>query len=127
MQKNEILNWIKQVYNIEPDYPWAGDGSAVFRHHDNKKWFALIMNIPANKLKIKSEKKVDILNVKCDPLFIHILQQQKGIFPAYHMNKWHWITILLDSTVKTDDIKALIDSSYTLTHKANNNKRPFDE
>ena len=63
------------------------------------------------------DKIVDLLNVKCDPILIGSLRQQKGYFPAYHMNKDSWISILLDGSVPSDEIKNLIEISYNLTKK----------
>ncbi len=45
------------------------------------------------------------------------LRLSKGFLPAYHMNKEHWITILLDGSVEREKIKQLIDLSYELTEK----------
>jgi predicted DNA-binding protein (MmcQ/YjbR family) len=38
-----------------------------------------------------------------------------GFLPAYHMNKEHWLTVLLDNTVPEKEIYELIDDSYELT------------
>ena len=47
-QKQEIFDYIRKKYKILPEYPWKKPPSgAVFRHDDNKKWFALVMAAPA--------------------------------------------------------------------------------
>lgn len=117
MNKEELFKWVKETYDIEADYPWIDDDSAVLRHKDNRKWFGLVMNITADKLGLKSKKRVNVLNVKCDPLLIYALHQKNGFFPAYHMNKTNWISILLDGTVESDEIKPMLDMSYELTKK----------
>lgn len=117
MKKEELFEWVKNVYGVEPDYPWIDDDSAVLRHKDNRKWFALVMNITADKLGLRSSQRVDVLNIKCDTLLIGTLHQQKGFFPAYHMNKMNWVSILLDGTVKSNEIKPLVDMSYELTRQ----------
>ncbi len=71
--------------------------------------------VEKNKLGIDSDDRVDILDVKCDPILIGSLIQNEGYFPAYHMNKTHWITILLDGSVPKEEIFNLIDLSYDLT------------
>ena len=38
----------------------------------------------------------------------------KGFLKAYHMNKEHWVTIILNE-VDQNKIKELIDLSYDLT------------
>lgn len=45
------------------------------------------------------------------------LLEEKGFYPAYHMNKEHWITIFLDGSVDDEKILSLIDISYDLTVK----------
>ncbi len=84
----------------------------IFRHTDNHKWFALIINIDYATLKIDHPGQVDLLNLKCGPNLIQIL----GIIPAYHMNKTHWISALLDHTVPAEQIRNLINLSYQLTN-----------
>ena len=58
---------------------------------------------------------VDVLNVKCDPTIIGMLRMQAGFYPAYHMNKEKWVSILLCGPVADDEIKELIEFSYQLT------------
>ena len=73
------------------------------------------MNIPKSKLGLSSNLEVDIINVKCPPEIIGNLRLNEGYFKAYHMNKEHWVTIILDGTVSMKEIKNLIDISYELT------------
>jgi predicted DNA-binding protein (MmcQ/YjbR family) len=40
---------------------------------------------------------------------------EPGIFPGWHMNKAHWLTVALDSTVEDEKIKFLVDMSFALT------------
>ncbi len=42
---------------------------------------------------------------------------EAGVFPAYHMSKTHWISVLLDGSVDKDKIKWLLDLSFELTGK----------
>lgn len=126
MNKQEVFEWVRETYGIEPDYPW-NDWNAVLRHKENKKWFALVMELEENKLGLPGDKIVDVLNVKCDPVLIGSLRQQEGFFPAYHMNKDSWISILLDGSVPADEIKNLIELSHKLTIKNQNVKIDFRE
>lgn len=120
MDKQALFKFIKETYNVEPDYPWF-DENAVVRHQDTRKWFGVIMNITADKLGINSEKRMDILNVKCDPILTGSLRRENGYYPAYHMNKSSWITIDIEN-VKGDEIKMLVDMSYELTKKKEKRK-----
>lgn len=99
--KDALFSFVNEHYGIEPDYPFSDDASAVLRHPENRKWFALVMRVPKSKFCIKSDNAVDILNLKSDPILIGSLRLKDGFFPAYHMNKEKWITIFLDGTVAT--------------------------
>ena len=116
--RQKIENYINENYDMLQEHPWTDyPEDTTFKHTNNKKWFGLIMVIPYEKLKIDKAGTVAILNVKCIPEMIGSLRKEKGIFPAYHMNKEHWITILLDGTVPIQIICDLIDLSYELTSK----------
>lgn len=114
-QREEIIEYIRSRYGSEPEYMWQSTpDAAVFRHSDNRKWFALIMNISRDKLGIQGEK-TDILNIKCDQLIVGSYLLMDGFYPAYHMNKKSWLTVLLDGTVDSEQIKGIVDMSYAVT------------
>ena len=116
MTRQELTDHIFDTYSIEPDYPFARDDvTCVFRHTDNRKWFALIMRIPYRTLGMNRSGDVDILNIKCDPIIAGPLRGKPGFRPAYHMNKEKWITILLDGSAEREDITALLAMSYGMT------------
>ena len=115
--REEILKYAKKRYNTAPDYPFSTAPSyPVLRHDDNRKWFALIMDIPKEKLGLRGKTKVDVINLKIgDPLLIDMLIHQKGYFMGYHMGRGKWISVLLDGTVPLEDICRLIDESFSVT------------
>lgn len=107
---------IEQMYHVVGERLFARDPeTCVFRHCSNRKWFAVIMQIPRAKLGLCGDGHIRILNVKCDPRLIGSFRQEAGIFPAYHMNKAHWLTVALDGTVEDETIRFLLDMSYNLT------------
>ena len=118
--KDEVFACIKKKYKVLPEYPWRKyDSNAVFRHADNKKWFALVMEVSGDKLGLRTTDLIDVINLKCDDAFFRdMLIQQKGIMPAYHMNKLHWITVLLDGTVSKNQVFDLIEASFMATASA---------
>lgn len=119
MTRENIEKYMLETYGCAPDYPWLKyPGYAVYRHSDNRKWFAVVMDLSKRKLGIQKDEIVDAMNVKCDPVFLGSLLGQKGIFPAYHMNKCYWLTIALDGSVEKEQIKFLIDMSFDLTKKS---------
>ena len=116
MNREELEAYILNHYSAQPDYPWADmPRAAVFRHAGNRKWFALLMEVPRDKLGLPGTEKLDIVNFKCDPILIASLRGEAGIFPAYHMNKSSWITAALDGSVPVETIELLLDVSYELT------------
>ena len=116
--RKKIENYINKAYDSLQEYPWNDYPTyTTFKHKDNKKWFALIMAVPYEKVKIDKEGIVNIINLKNIPEIIGVLRKEAGILPAYHMNKEHWISVLLDGTVPEKRIRELIDLSYELTSK----------
>ncbi len=116
MHREELEKYIKDNYSSEPDYPWIKyPDYEVFRHTSNKKWFALIMEVPKDKLGLPTNDSLSVVNFKCDPILIGSLLGKDGYFPAYHMSKTSWITAALDGTVLDDEIKMLLDMSFEAT------------
>lgn len=88
MKRTELESFIMETYNAEADYPWLKyPNYEVFRHCNNRKWFALIMDVPKNKLGLQGEEMLEVVNFKCDPILIGTLREEPGFFPAYHMSK----------------------------------------
>ena len=128
MTRAELTRYIFDTYSVEPDYPFSDDNiSAVFRHAGNRKWFALVMNIPAQKLGLPSDARIDIVNMKCDPVVIGSFRGLPGLFPAYHMSKENWITAALDGSAADETVKTLLDMSYQATAQKVRGKRKAQE
>ena len=84
------------------------------RHKGNKKMFASICERLGNIW----------VNVKCDPNLTYMWRSTyKSVVPAYHMNKWHWNSIILDGSIPIDDIKNMIGDSYELTKPKKRGKK----
>lgn len=114
--RDDIFSYVKDRYQAVPDYPWAGHPRyAVLRHGETEKWFALVMDVPRNRLGLDGDEVVDVLDIKCDPHEIGALRQKDGFLPAYHMNKEHWVSVMLDGSVAMEEIRQLIDQSHRLT------------
>ena len=90
-----------------PDY-------VTLKHPVNHKWFGLVAVVPGRFIGLDDVERVDILNVKADPMLVLGLVKQEGYHPAYHMNKEHWITVRLDGSVPFDQVAGLLDASYSL-------------
>jgi len=123
MNREQTERFIHENFGgIAQDYPWEDTPEyTVFRHADNRKWFALIMTLKYQTLGLEQDGSVNIINLKSDPDLIETLLHEPGILPAYHMNKRHWITLMLDKTCPADHIRHLIDVSYRLTASKSRN------
>ena len=113
INSKEIIDYIKEKYDTILDYPWE-DTAAVARNKKNK-WYMLMMKIPANKIGIESDEEIEVINLKYQKYKVDEVIDNISIFPAYHMNKKSWITIMLDSDITKTRIKELIDNSYNLS------------
>lgn len=115
--RNRVIEIAAKQYQTKPERLWAKYPEyVVLRHSNNKKWYAVLMNIPKNKLGLEGGEYIDILDVKADPVMAGSFLSEEGIFPGYHMHKGNWITVLLDGTVSMDKIELLLDISYDLTN-----------
>ena len=116
-QSNRISKLIYEKYKVNPEFLWSKyPNIGVFRNKDNNKWFGIIMNINKNILDNKSNKEIEVINIKLDKKVQEYLLYD-GIYEAYHMNKKNWVSIALDETMKDKEIMNLIDISYNLTNK----------
>ena len=113
-QAQDVISHIEETYPSFAEYLFESTDTAVFRKGTKKKWFAVVMHISRKTLGTESDEKIDVLNVKLNPDDIALLIDQKGYFPAYHMNKKHWCTIVLDGTLDIDEICYRIEQSYYL-------------
>ena len=113
MTKTELLDYVRDTYSVDPDYPWEDEGYVL--RHVSRKWFAVGMEVPYARLGFERDGMADIIDVKCSPLMMGDYLQQSGILPGYHMNKEHWLTILLDGSAENELIRELLEISYNLT------------
>lgn len=114
MDRKACIAYISHTFHVQPDYPFEGDfSSAVFRCPENRRWFALLMEVSPDRLGLKGTEPVLILNIKTDPLLIGSLLKQEGFLPAYHMNKAHWIT-MLPQTAPEEMLRPLLAMSHAL-------------
>lgn len=126
IKREDISKYAMETYGIAPVRLWEKTpNNEVWRHRNNGKWFAIIMDIPGTRVGLLEETVIDVMNVKCDPDMAALLASQPGFAPAYHMNKKHWISILLNGTVPDETVYQLLDISYELTagRKGRNNTK----
>ena len=113
-QTNRINRYIKEKYNIEPEFLWKKfPGYGVYRNKNTNKWFGIIMNLDLSKLD-SGFGEIEIINVKLSECKVQKLLKQKGYYKAYHMSKNDWISIILNDTLPDEEIISLITESYNL-------------
>ena len=116
MNRSELFARIEDLYGATPEYLWrSAPNYAVFRHSENRKWFGIVMDVPAARLGLEGEGVIDILNVKVDPADALVLRLADGILPAYHMNKKNWISVVLEGGIPNDMLLGLLEMSFQLT------------
>ena len=118
MTRQQLFAYCLEAFDTAPDYPFDDlMETAVFRHAYNRKWYAILMRVPKSRLGLHSEERADVLNVKLPPDMIDSFHAADGVYPAYHMNKAHWVSVLLE--VAPDDlVQFLLGVSHSLTKPA---------
>ena len=115
--KDDYIVWIKSQFGAEPDYPWPDTPDYCVFRCPNEKWFALVMRIKYRQLGLSSDEEVWVVNMKADNSEIPNLIDKKSIFPAWHMNKKHWITVLLTAATDFNKLCELTQKSWELVSK----------
>lgn len=106
--RQEAINFCMKFDDVYEDYPFRDVNWTVMRHKSNNKVFAWIF-----------ERHDHIwINVKCDPDLVYFWRDAyQSVVPAYHLNKEHWNSIILDGGVPNDEIEVMIEDSYNLTNR----------
>ena len=115
-QTKRIMTRVQEKYGNQLEYLWEkSPDTAVLRHEDNQKWYAILMRIPWDRLDKGREGLVEAVNLKHDQ--VADLLSQMGIYPAFHMNKRYWISLPLDDTLTDEKVLELFERSWFLTSK----------
>ena len=127
MTKQEYLNMCFNVYGTVPDYPFEDlHETAVLRHESNRKWYALVMKVSRRKFGLDSDEVVDVVNLKQPTEMFGSFGAAEGVYPAYHMNKLHWISVLLPDT-PDDVVEFLTNASFEATKAKIKTKKSIKE
>ena len=126
-QSNRITDRIRENWHVQPEFPWEKyEGNGTFKTAENGRWFAAILTVAFGKLDVEDDPEhhhhkdeiVEVINLKAEPEHIKKLIQTKGICRAWHMNKKHWISLILDGRLTDDEVMELVRSSYELVSRA---------
>lgn len=117
-QSCRIADFIYKKYSDTPRYLWEKFPTyGVFRDSSNNKWYGIIVNIDYSKIDKNKKGEIEILNVKLDQNKINELLKTHGYYPAWHMNKKTWISIVLDNNISDEIIMELIEESRSAVLK----------
>ena len=75
------------------------------------------MRIKYRQLGLTGDEEVWVVNMKASQDEIPNLIDKKSIFPAWHMNKTHWITVLLTAATDFEKLCELTQTSWELVKK----------
>ncbi len=105
--RKEAVAYCLTFADVYEDYPFSDKNWCVIRHRSNHKVFAWIFE----------REEHTWINVKCDS------EWRDGRKKAFHQNKEHWNSIILDGTVPEKEIRRMISESYDLTEKKSKEKK----
>lgn len=109
LTRAEAIAACNALPDVFEDYPFHDPNWTVMRHRSNKKTFALIF---------KRQGRIWI-NLKAQPEWVRFWQgTYAAAVPAYHMNKEHWFSVILDGTIPDGELARLIAESHALTAPA---------
>ena len=114
-QARRINEFIYETYDVMPEFLWPNIPSyAAFRKKQGGKWFAVIGSVPRRKVDpiSLSGEDVEVINVKVDSGMIADILSQKGYYPAFHMNKKCWVSIILEDALSDEEIQNRIRFSF---------------
>ena len=115
MTKQEYLSHCLDTFGTPPDYPFDEDfETAVLRHTDTRKWYAIVMKVSRRKFGMNSDEVIDVVNLKLPMEMFGSFGAADGVYPAYHMNKLHWISVLLPDA-PDDVVRFLVNASFEIT------------
>ena len=117
MTKQQFLAFCFDTYGTSPDYPFDEDFlTAVLRHGDNRKWYAIVMRVSRRKFGLEGDEVIDVVNLKLPTEMFGSFGAAEGVYPAYHMNKLHWVSVLLPDAPE-DVIAFLTNASFEATRR----------
>ena len=123
MTKQAFFDYCLGAYGTAPDYPFDEDfETAVFRHSGTRKWYAIMMRVSRRKFGFDCDEVIDVVNLKLPLEMFGSFGAAESVYPAYHMNKVHWISVLLSDAAE-DLVEFLVDASYEATREKKRKKQ----
>lgn len=113
--REAVFDFVKAEFNTQLETPWEEHPEFyVMKTANRQKWYGLMMRISYKLLDPQQSGMVDVLNLKAPPMQIVDLIDHQIFYPAYHMNKKHWVSVIVDEKINSDQLQELIRQSYRL-------------
>lgn len=113
--RERVFDFVRAELNTKLETPWDKHPEFyVMKTANRQKWYGLMMRISYQLLDPQQSGIVDVLNLKAPPLKIVDLIDYQTFYPAYHMNKKHWVSVVVDEKINLKQLQALIRQSYQL-------------
>jgi predicted DNA-binding protein (MmcQ/YjbR family) len=75
----------------------------------------LVYKVMGKMFALTGIESFESINLKVDPeRGIELREQYPAVQPGYHMNKKHWITVIIDGSISDKLLRGWIDHSYDL-------------
>ena len=111
VQSQEIIDYIASEYGDSQEFLWKkSPNNAIWRRKDTRKWYGVMLTVSRRKFGLDSDEFVEVLNFMTNPGATSPVDF-KSYFPAYHMNKKNWCSVILNSAVATEEICKRLDYS----------------
>ena len=72
------------------------------------------MRVSRRKFGFDSNEVIDVVNLKLPTEMFGSFGASDGVYPAYHMNKLHWVSVLLPDA-PDDIVEFLLNVSFETT------------
>ena len=115
-QAEMAIQYVHDTFGDELEFLWTKfPDNAVWRRKDSEKWYGAILTVAGNKIGLKTERVVEIIDLRMDQSEAENILGRKNYHPGWHMNKKSWYTIVLDGSIPAEELKQSISESYALS------------
>lgn len=117
-QTRRAIEFVRDQYQDELEFLWPKfPANGVWRRKDNRKWYGAILTVAGTKLGLDTDRILEIIDLRMKPDDAQDILSREHYYPGWHMNKKSWYTIVLNDTIKDEELKQRIRESYQLAKK----------
>ena len=120
-QTRLVIDYSKENFDELPEFLWKDTPDcAILRNKSSGKWYAVLMRVKLSKFFPGAEGECEVVNLRADAT---ALSDGKSVFPAFHMNKKSWISVLCDYGTDDGKLLGLLSESRGKSAKKERRKR----